>query len=85
MAEIKINKTFRKAVQTAYNAQHKADVALQEVNRLLKHKGFGWNNPNASICAGEDFIVEYIGKEMTIEDAIDKMETRGYLIPEDFI
>lgn len=84
MAEIKINKTFRNAVQAAYNAQRKADAALQEVNRLLKHEGFGWNYPNASICAGEDFIVEYIGKEMTIEDAIDKMETRGYIIPEDF-
>lgn len=85
MAEIKINKTFRKAVQVAYKTQRKADAALQEVNNLLKHEGFGWNYPNASICAGEDFIVEYVGKEMTIEDAIDKMETRGYIIPEDFI
>lgn len=78
------NKELRKAVRIAYNAQRKADSAVQLVNRLLKHEGFGYYKPNASICAGEEFIVEYIGKEIFIEKAIDIMETRGYLIPEDF-
>lgn len=79
------NKELRKAVRTAYNAQRKADSAIQLVNRLLKHEGFGFHEPNASICAGEEFIVEYIGKEIFIEKAIDIMEARGYLIPEDFL
>ena len=78
------NKELRKAVRTAYNAQRKADSAVQLVNRLLKHEGFGHYEPNASICAGDEFIVEYIGKEIFIEKAIDIMETRGHLIPEDF-
>ena len=79
-----MSKKFIKAVRTAYLTQRKADAALQEVNRLLKHEGFGEDVLNASICAGEDFIVEYIGKEISIEEAINKMETRGYIIPEDF-
>lgn len=78
------NKELRKAVRAAYNAQRKADRAVQLVNRLLKHEGFGGYEPNVSICAGDEFIVEYIGKEIFIEKAIDIMETRGYLIPEDF-
>lgn len=60
----------------AYDAQRKADAAVQLVNRLLKHEGFGWNETNASICAGDEFIVEYIGREIYIEQAIDIMEKR---------
>lgn len=78
------NKELRKAVRTAYNAQRKVNSAVHLVNRLLKHERFGHYEPNASICAGEEFIVEYLGEEIYIEEAIDIMETRGYLIPEDF-
>lgn len=80
-----MGKEFIKAVRTAYITQRKADAALQEVNRLLKHEGFGWDAPNASICAGEDFIVEHNGKEITIEEAIEKIKARGFIIPEDFL
>lgn len=79
-----MNTEFIKAVRAAYRTQRKADEALQKVNRLLKHEGFGWDAPNASICAGEDFIVEHNGKEITIEEAIEKIEARGFIIPEDF-
>lgn len=79
------NNELRKAIKKAYEYQKKTDCAVQEVNRLLKHEGFGWNEPNASICAGEEFIVEYLGKEIFIEEARNIMETRGYLIPDDFI
>lgn len=79
------NNELRKAVKRAYKYQNQADCAIQEVNRLLKHEGFNYNEPNASICAGNEFIVEYIGKEIFIEQAIDIMEERGYLIPEDFV
>lgn len=79
------NNELRKAVSMAYKYQNRADCAVQKVNRLLKHKGFNYNEPNASICAGDEFIVEYIGREIFIEQAIDIIEKRGYLIPEDFV
>lgn len=79
------NNELRKAVKRAYKYQTQADCAIQEVNRLLKHEGFNYNKPNASICTGNEFIVEYVGTELFIEQAIDIMEERGYLIPEDFV
>lgn len=82
---MEMNKELRKAIKKAYDCQKKADCAVQEVNRLLKYEGFGWNEPNASIYAGDEFIVEYLGKEIFIEEARNIMETRGYLIPDDFI
>lgn len=78
------NKELRKAVKKALEYQNKANCAVGVVNRLLKHEGFNYNEPIASICPGDEFIVEYIGKEIFIEQAIDIMEERGYLIPEDF-
>lgn len=78
------NKELRKAVKRALEYQNKANCAIQEVYRLLKHEGFNYNEPTLNICPGNEFIVEYIGKEIFIEQAIDIMEERGYLIPEDF-
>lgn len=85
MAEIKRNKDLRKAIKKAYAYSNKTDAAVQEVNSLLKFEGFDYNEPHTSMCAGEEFIVEYMGKELFIKKAIVIMETRGYLIPEDFI
>jgi hypothetical protein len=79
------NNELREAIKEAYEYQRKADTALQRVNRLLKHEGFGSSKPNASIYAGDEFIVEYLGKEIFIEEARNILETRGYLIPDDFI
>ena len=85
MRKIKRNKDLRKAIKKAYAYFEKADAAVQEVNTLLKFEGFDYYEPHTSMCAGEELIVEYIGKEIFIEKAISIMETRGYLIPEDFI
>lgn len=78
------NNELRKAVKKALEYPNKADCAIQVVNRLLKHERFIYNEPNASLCSGDEFIVEYLGSEISIEQAIDIMEERGYLVPEDF-
>ena len=58
---------------------------VQKVESLLQFQGFSFvETPNACLCAGGEFILEYRGKEIFIEEALELMETRGCIIPEDF-
>ena len=46
---------------------------------------FNGDTPHVSACNGDKIILEYQGKELTVEDAIERMEEYGYITPDDFI
>lgn len=77
-------KEFINAVHRAYMSQNVANFYLREVNRLLVYREFGDDPPQASICAGLEFIVVWRGWELLIEEAVDIIASRGYLLPSDF-
>lgn len=77
-------KDLKKAIRRAYMSQAAADFYLREVNRLLVFRGFADDPPNASICAAQEFIIVYQGCELLIEEAVDIIASRGYLLPSDF-
>ena len=80
------NKELRSAIKAAYNANNKLDCAVQKVESLLRFEGFSFVEiPNACICADGEFILEYRGKEIFVEHALHLMETRGVIVPEDFV
>lgn len=77
-------KELKKAIRNAYLSQAAANCYLCKVNRLLVCRGFGDERPQASICAGQEFIVVHQFREITIEEAVDIIARRGYLLPSDF-
>jgi hypothetical protein len=73
-----------KAVQNAFDLDDKLSAAIQKVESLLVFKGFDIE-PQASMCHGGEFILEYLGGEIFIELAIELMETKGFIEPSDFL
>lgn len=72
-------------MKAAYTANNRLDCAIQRVESLLQFQGFSFvETPNACLCAGGVFILEYRGKAIFVEEALELMETRGYIVPEDF-
>jgi hypothetical protein len=75
---------LRKAVQNAFDLDNILSATIQKVETLLVYKGFDIN-PQASMCNGGEFILEYIGREIFIEQAVELMETKGFIEPSDFL
>lgn len=78
-----MKRELRKAVQRAFDLDDKLSAAIQKVESFLVYKGFDIE-PQASMCHGGEFILEYRGSEIFIEQAIKLMEMRGYIEPNDF-
>lgn len=75
---------LRKAAQKAFDLDNKLSAAIQKVEQHFVYKGFDVEQPQASMCHGGEFILEYRGSEIFIEQAIELMEVKGYIEPYDF-
>lgn len=64
---------------------HEADLALQSIWEHLAFSGFRDNEPNLSMASGNEIILEWNGSEMNANEIIDRMESVGYITPDDFI
>lgn len=82
------NKELRSAIKAAYNANNKLDCAVQKVESLLRFEGFSFTEaPNACICAGGEFILEYrrqinISISRVKRTPAASMQLRGLIVPE---
>lgn len=80
-----MNKNLRRAVKLAEVKLNEADCAIQKIEMYLTFYRFRAYTPNVSACNGSnEIIIEYCGREISIETAIDIMESVGYITPEDF-
>lgn len=80
-----MNKRLRNAIKKAEDKQNEADLALQAIWKHLAFSGFRDNEPNLSMASGNEIILEYNGSEMNTNEIIDRMESAGYITPDDFI
>ena len=80
-----MNKKLRQAVKNAEVKLNEASCAVQNIERHLTFCRFRGEEPHVSACNGDEIILEYYGREMPIECAIARMESVGYITPEDFI
>lgn len=80
-----MNKKLRNAIKKAENKQNEADLALQSIWKHLAFSGFRDNEPNLSMASGNEIILEWNGSEMNANEIIDRMESVGYITPDDFI
>lgn len=76
-----MDKELRKLIRKAERKYNEADMALQELNRHLVFDGF---EPTISMCNGSELILTYDGAELDANGIIEAMESRGYIIKEDF-
>lgn len=79
-----MNKKLRGCVAKASKKLNEADCALQAIESLLTFSGFKDCEPSVSACSGDEIILEYKGFEMSIEEAIERMEEYGCIRPSDF-
>jgi hypothetical protein len=79
-----MNKRLRKAVKLAEQKLNEASCAVQNIERFLTFARFDRDEPQVSACNGDEIILEYCGREIPIETAIDIMEYAGYITPDDF-
>lgn len=80
-----MNKKLRQAVKNAEMKLNEASCAIQNIERHLTFCRFGEIEPQVTACNGDEIILEYYGREMPIETAIERMEYSGYITPNDFI
>lgn len=80
-----MNKKLRQAVKTAELKLNEAECAVQLVETHLTFARFCGETPRVSACCGGEVILEYYGREMPIETAIERMEYSGYITPDDFM
>ena len=80
-----MNKKLRNAVKKAELKLNEASCAVQSIETHLTFALFGGDTPQVSACNGDEIILEYYGREMPIETAIERMEEYGYITPDDFI
>ena len=80
-----MNKKLRNAVEKAKKKLNEAGCAVQEIETHLTFAQFNGHTPHVSPCNDDEIILEYYGREMAIEDAIERMEDYGYITPDDFI
>lgn len=74
-----MNKKLRNAVKEAEKKLNEASCAVQSIESHLVFCGFGGTLPQVSACNGDEIILEYYGREMPIEEAIERMEDYGYI------
>ena len=79
-----MNKKLRNAVKHAELKLNEADCAVQNIERYLTFAHFNQNEPQVTACNGDEIILEYYGREIPIESAIEIMEYSGYITPDDF-
>jgi SOS response regulatory protein OraA/RecX len=79
-----MNKRLRNSVSKAFRKLNEADLAVQAIERHLVFSGFRGDEPFVSACSGGEIILEYKGFEMSIEEAIERMEEYGYISRSDF-
>jgi hypothetical protein len=80
-----MNKRLRNTIKKAEDKQNEADIALQAVYKHLAFNGFKGNEPNLSMASGNEIILEFNGSEMNVAQIVDRMESVGYITPNDFI
>lgn len=79
-----MNKRLRNSVAKALRKLNEADLAVQAIEKRLVFSGFRGDEPSVSVCSGGEIILEYKGLEMSIEEAIERMEEYGYISRSDF-
>lgn len=80
-----MNKRLRKAVKDAELKLNEADCAVRNIERYLTFARFNRDEPRVTACNGDEIVLEYYGREIPIERAIEIMEYSGYITPDDFI
>ena len=79
-----MKKRLRNSVSKALGKLNEADLAVQAIEKHLVFYGFRGDEPSVSACSGGEIILEYKGFEMSIEEAIERMEEYGYISRSDF-
>lgn len=80
-----MNKKLRKAVKDAELKLNEANYAVQNIERYLTFARFNRDEPQVTACNGDEIILEYYGREIPIERAIEIMEYSGCITPDDFL
>lgn len=79
-------KALRKSIEKAEKKANEADIALQAVHKHLTFHGFrNGDEPNLSMCSGDELILEWHGGELDRYRIIEYMENVGYITPDNFI
>ena len=79
-----MNKKLRNAVKKAEDKLNEANCAVQSIEPHLVFCGFDKILPQVSACNGDEIIIEYFGSEMSIKEAVERMEDYGYITPDCF-
>lgn len=79
-----MNKRLRNSVAKALKKLNEAECAVKVIETHLTFSGFRGDEPCVSVCNGGEIILEYKGFEMSIEEAIERMEEYGYISRSDF-
>lgn len=79
-----MNEKLRNVVKKAELKLNEAECAIQAIQKHLTFAHFAGDTPQVSACNGDEIILEYYGREMPIELAIERMEDYGYITPDDF-
>ena len=79
-----MNKRLRNSVAKALKKLNEAESAVQVIEAHLTFSGFRGDEPCVSVCSGGEIILEYKGFEMSIEEAVERMEEYGYISRSDF-
>ena len=74
---------LRSLVDKALRKSNELSFALQDIGRHMTFIGFDGEEPEVSICSGEEIILYYRGKMLDINAAIDYMESKGYVSYDD--
>ncbi|MGL5690396.1 MAG: hypothetical protein ACRDD8_06180 [Bacteroidales bacterium] len=75
---------IKRAVAKAHKLANDAEIQISVVFKMMVFSDDFDTTPNVSMCHGGELIVEYMGSEIFIEEAIDIMSKRGYIKPSDF-
>ena len=75
---------LRNLVKRAEQKESELSIALQNIEKELVFRGFQYETPNVSMCAGCEIILEYHGSEINIKKAIELMEEVGYISIDNF-
>lgn len=75
---------LRNLVKRAEQKESELSIALQNIEKELVFRGFQYETPNVSMCAGCEIILEYHGREIDIKKAIELMEEIGYISKDNF-
>lgn len=80
------NTTLRNAISKAEQKINEADAAIQAIQPLLVFHNFPDENnlPQVTSGNGDEIFLEYDGKEMDINEALERMEEYGYISKYDF-